>query len=50
MKYQSQNKALFDAKRLIAQIVTDVVNLEDINYTVPEVTLLDGITVGGHKL
>lgn len=44
-------KALFDAKRLIAQIVTDVVNLEDINYTVPEVqTLLDGITVGGHKL
>ncbi len=25
------NKALFDAKRLIAQIVTDVVNLEDIN-------------------
>ncbi len=51
MKYQSQNKALFDAKRLIAQIVTDVVNLEDINYTVPEVqTLLDGITVGGHRL
>ena len=46
-----KNKALFDAKRLIAQIVTDVVNLEDINYTVPEVqTLLDGITVGGHKL
>lgn len=45
------NKALFDAKRLIAQIVTDVVNLEDINFTVPEVqTLLDGITVGGHKL
>lgn len=46
-----KTKALFDAKRLIAQIVTDVVNLEDINYTVPEVqTLLDGITVGGHKL
>lgn len=45
------NKALFDAKRLISQIVTDVVNLEDINFTVPEVqTLLDGITVGGHKL
>lgn len=45
------NKAIFDAKRLIAQIVTDVVNLEDINYTVPEVqTLMDGITVGGHKL
>jgi Fic family protein len=46
-----KTKALFDAKRLIAQIVTDVVNLEDINYNVPEVqTLLDGITVGGHKL
>jgi Fic family protein len=45
------NKALFDAKKIIAQIVTDVVNLEDINFTVPEVqTLLDGITVGGHKL
>lgn len=47
----NQNKALWDAKKLIAQIVTDVVNLEDINYTVPEVqTLLDGITVGGHKI
>lgn len=46
-----KTKVLFDSKRLIAQIVTDVVNLEDINYTVPEVqTLLDGITVGGHKL
>lgn len=46
-----KTKALFDAKRQIAQIVTDVVNLEDINYTVPEVqTLLDGITVGGHRL
>ncbi len=45
------NKALFDAKKIIAQIVTDVVNLEDINFTVPEVqTLLDGTTVGGHKL
>lgn len=46
-----KNKALYDAKKIIAQIITDVVNLEDINYTVPEVqTLLDGITVGGHKL
>lgn len=45
------SKALFNAKKIIAQIVTDVVNLEDINFTVPEVqTLLDGITVGGHKL
>lgn len=45
------SKALFDAKKIIAQIVTDVINLEGINFTVPEVqTLLDGITVGGHKL
>ena len=47
----NRRKAIFLAKKSIAQIVTDVVNLEDINYTVPEVqTLLDGITVGGHKL
>lgn len=45
------NKAIFYDKCLIAQIVTDVVNLENINYIVPEMhTLLDGITVGGHKL
>lgn len=51
MLNQKQNKALFAAKKIIAQIVADVVNLEDINYTVPEVqTLLDGITVGGHKI
>jgi Fic family protein len=38
-------------KKILAQIVTDVVNLEDISYTVPEVqALLDGITVGGHKI
>ena len=44
-------KAIFLAKKVIAQIVTDVVNLEDINYTVPEIqTLLDGITVGGHSI
>lgn len=47
----TKNKALFAAKKIIVQIVTDVVNLEDINYTVPEVqTLIDGITVGGHKI
>ena len=46
-----KKKALFYAKRELAQIVTDVVNLEDINFTVPEVqTLMDGITVGGHKI
>lgn len=44
-------KALFFAKRQLAELVCDAVNLEGIHYTLPEVqTLLDGITVGGHKL
>jgi len=39
------------AKRSLAELVCDAVNLEGINYTLPEVqTLLDGITIGGHKL
>lgn len=39
------------AKRQLAELVCDAVNLEGINYTLPEVqTLLDGITVGGHKI
>ncbi len=44
-------KALMLAKRLLPEFVCDAVNLEGINYTLPEIqTLLDGITVGGHKL
>ena len=44
-------KALFLAKRHLPEFVCDAVNLEGINYTLPEVqTLLDGITVGGHPL
>ena len=44
-------KALMLAKRQIAEFVCDAVNLEGINFTLPEIqTLLDGITVGGHKL
>ncbi len=44
-------KALFLAKRQLPEFVCDAVNLEGINYTIPEVqTLLEGITVGGHKL
>ncbi len=44
-------KALFFAKRQLAELVCDAVNLEGIHYTLPEIqTLLDGITVGGHKL
>ena len=47
----NQKKSIFFAKRQLAELVYDAVNLEGINYTLPEVqTLLDGITVGGHKL
>ena len=43
--------ALALAKREISVLVHDAVVLEGINYTLPEVqTLLEGITVGGHKL
>lgn len=46
-----RRKALFFAKRHLAEFVCDAVNLEGIRYTLPEVqTLLDGVTVGGHKL
>ncbi|MCI5160780.1 MAG: cell filamentation protein Fic [Candidatus Electrothrix sp. AX5] len=47
----NKGKALMLAKRQLSELVCDAVNLEGINYTLPEVqTLLDGITVGGHKL
>ncbi len=47
----NKEKALMLAKKILAELICDTVNLEDINYTVPEVqTLLDGITVGGHKI
>lgn len=44
-------KALMLAKRQLAELVYDAVNLEGLAFTLPEIqTLLDGITVGGHKL
>jgi Fic family protein len=44
-------KALMLAKRQLVEFVCDAVNLEGINFTLPEIqTLLDGITVGGHKV
>jgi len=47
----NKDKAIFLAKRQLSEFVYDAVNLEGINYTLPEVqTLLDGVTVGGHKL
>ncbi|VEN74769.1 Fic/DOC family protein [Candidatus Desulfarcum epimagneticum] len=43
--------ALTLARRHLAEFVCDAVNLEGIPLTLPEVqTLLDGVTVGGHKL
>lgn len=49
---QSNKKiALFLAKREISNLVYNAVNLEGVAMTLPEVqTLLDGITVGGHKI
>jgi hypothetical protein len=44
-------KAVFLAKRHLSEFVCDAVNLEGIPFTIPEIqTLLDGITVGGHRL
>lgn len=44
-------KALMIAQREVAAFVHDAVLLEGINFTLPEIqTLLDGVTVGGHKL
>lgn len=44
-------KAVMLAKRQLAEFVCDAVNLEGLNFTLPEIqTLLGGITVGGHKL
>lgn len=47
----NRTKALMLAKRQLAELVCDAVNLEGIHFTLPEIqTLLDGITVGGHRL
>lgn len=43
--------ALMLAKREVSVLVHDAVALEGIHFTLPEIqTLLEGITVGGHKL
>jgi len=47
----NRDKALMLAQREIASLVHNAVELEGIHFTLPEIqTLLDGITVGGHKL
>ena len=46
-----KGKAIMLAQREVASFVCDAVNLEGIPFTLPEIqTLLDGITVGGHRL
>lgn len=45
------DRALFRVRKLLPEFVFDVTWLEDNPFTFPEVqTLLDGITVGGHKI
>ncbi len=47
----NRKKAIFFAKRQLAEFVYDAVQLEGINYTLPQIqTLLDGVTVGGHSI
>lgn len=47
----NQPKALMLAQREVSVFVYDAVRLEGLNFTLPEIqTLLQGITVGGHKL
>ena len=44
-------KAIMLAKRQLSEFVCDAVNLEGINFTLPEIqTLLDGVTVGGYNV
>jgi len=46
-----KNRALMHTKRMMPEFVCDAVNLEGLNFTIPEIqTLLDGITVGGHRV
>lgn len=50
-KNRVNEKLIFQCRKYIAQLVYDTAALEDSPFTFPEVqTLLDGITVGGHKL
>jgi len=45
------NLAIQLAKRNLSELVYDAVNLEGVAMTLPEIqTILDGITVGGHKI
>ena len=47
----NRDKAKMLARRQVSELVCDAVNLEGINFTLPEVqTLLDGVTIGGRKI
>lgn len=47
----NRKKALLFAKKQLPELVCDAVNLEGVNFTLPEIqTLLDGVTVGGYSL
>jgi Fic family protein len=47
----NKSKALMLAQRDVSVFVYDAVRLEGINFTLPEIqTLLQGITIGGHRL
>ena len=47
----NQGRAVMLAKRQLSELVCDAVNLEGIPFTLPEIqTLLDGFTVGGHRV
>jgi Fic family protein len=47
----NRDRALMLAQREVAVFVHDAVQLEGLNFTLPEIqTLLEGITIGGYKL
>lgn len=51
MRLPDQRRALFRVHKLYPDIVWETTMLEDNPFTLPEVkTLLDGVTIGGHKL
>jgi Fic family protein len=50
-EFTDNKKAIFVAKKMFAQLVYDFQSLEGMPFTFPEVqTLIQGITVGGHKI
>ncbi len=47
----NKGKAMMIARKQLSELVWDAVNLEGINFTLPEIqTLLEGIIIGGHRV